>query len=814
MAVGMRGKSTCSSTKHYFFYLVIIVFVTVVGNANPLVPKGGDAIKQSQKLIRPKAQADRVTSANSTVCSNKTCSLNFKQSDIDKFQELMFVKEALAVFMYVTLTNDTGVPDTLSVGEQGKVVPHSLQLKEKWAWIRNRKAKFLATLPYDFDILSLTTLTKDVYDLTLKINSTPSDCYLSLNRACLQDQIARQILNITDKKLGMVCLKVGGSHSLVKDHGYDCCRLKKNGSVICDTPIKDNVWVKYALALLWAISFAFGLLSPLLLNYLPKEFKKGGKLKRSSSRGMKKSDSSSSYEGFETAVLNNGRQLLISKDSGLLDIVRTTTESTACSRFSRCLFVILLSLLPILQALLYLYLKKSEVGISDQLLGVGSAFLTLLAPTGKYVVMAVYCFCIVLVAIAMAIPKTLSDLARRLSGRKDEQSFLGFKKPPELICHSDKRGFQLMYENMIFHLNCLMMLSFWKFVFSVTFYPLHMLCPCSCSLVRESVLDEEEEEEEHHEGDNLEVKKSGICIKLLRTVLLLFVFPIWAVVILSAFFLYLLPVTYVAFRIWKMLFKFKLECGCCEFIPMSVKILSIPVLYILFIVFCICVEASYFMLILEISINIVFLGSVIGFTTMGVIFYIEAYVSYVVVIILGLYYVAKSVQRFQVRFKRLKDVIFKECEAHDNEIRTEASIRETFSGPTGMSERSSSVSSLQKSSKSIIILVYYDEQNIPSISLKLFQLALNELLPFKRVFLGKILGLSVIFVYLMLVFFFVMSLVEFSAADSIVQALVVLLLGVLPATFQGKCHEIKEKEEKWMTYHVQEQIRKYCKRFS
>lgn len=804
-----RNTRKYLASKKCFFILIIFVFTTAVGNASPLVPIKRHANIKLREIERSRAPNDELSSS---LCdsTNQTCSLNLKQSYIDHFLSLILDKEALVVFMYITLTNNTGDVNHGGGKGNGKVVPLSLQKKEKWAWIRNRKAKFLVTLPYDFDILSLTTLTKDVYDLTLNLNSTPSDCYLKLSPKCLQDEIAKTILNnMADIKLGTVCQKVGGQSSVVEDHGYNCCHQLRNGSVICDAPIKDNIWVHYALTFLWAISFTFGLLSPLLLNYLPKEFKKGVKLKKSGSRGMKKSDSCTSYEGFEAAIMNNSRQLMISKDSGLLDIARTRTESTTCSRFIRCLFVVLLSLLPILQTLLYEYLKKSEVGISNQLLGVGSAFLTLLAQTGKYVVMAVYCFCILLVAIAMAIPKTLSDLARRLSGKKDEQTFLGFKKPPKLICHSDKRGFQLMYENMVFHLNCLMMFSFWKFVFSVTIYPLHLLCSCSNSMFSESILDEEQEDED---AELIERNRSGICSKILRTVVLFLVFPVWAVIIISAFFLYLLPVTYVAFRIWKMLFKLEPDCRCCQSIPVSIRMISLPALYILFMVFCICVEASYFMLILEISINIVFLGSVIGFTTMGVIFYLDAYISYVVVIVLALYYIAKSIQRFRFKLKRLKDIIFKECEAHDNELRAEASIRETFSGQTGMSERTSSVSSL-KSTKSMIILVNYDDQNIPNISLKLFLMVLNELLPFKRVFIGKILGLSVIYTYLMLVFSFVMSLVEFQAANSVVQALALLLLGIIPAIFQGNPREFKEKEEKWMTHQVQEQIQKYRKRF-
>lgn len=794
----MAAKIT-SSAKCLLLVLFTTFYNSPTTTATPLKYKQHDIhlnITEDNDL-RLKSEA-----AVSTACGNVTCKLNFREEDVVNFQKTIFDKEALAVFMYVTITNNSDVPEKLnsfsSVDESAKFVPYSLQLKEKWSWIRNRRAKFLATLPYDVDILSLTTLTKDVYNIIIHVNSTPSDCYEKISQDCLKDKIAVGLMDLTDKT-GNVCYKVQNGVDK-KDHGYNCCHLDMQGKVQCDMPIGSNLWVQYALQLLWDISFAFGLLSPLLLRYLPKEFHRRGKPKQ---RQMRRQDSCASYDSFESSIAAS--KVLISKGDGLLDIARSTTQSTACSRFTRCLFVILLSLLPILQTLLYVFLKKSEIGVSDQLLGLGSAFLTLLDPKGKYWILGMYCFCIVLVAIAMAIPKTLSELARKLSGKRDEQSFLGFKKPDHLICHSDKRGFQLMYENMIFHLNCLLMLSFWKFACSVIIYPLHLLCYCE-QKDNNGVLDEGDE-------DLMDDEPPSLGKMIVRGIFLLFAFPLWLVLIISAFFLYVLPVTYVAFRIWKMLFRFEVKCSCCEGIPTVVKMLSLPILYILFISFCVCVEASYFTLALVISVNIVFLGSVIGFTIMGVLFYFDAYISYVAVIVLGLYYIMKALRDLKITFKRIKIIIFDECQKHDDEIKTEASIRDTFSGQTNM-ERSGSANPLQKLSKAMALVTFNDDKEVPSIPLKLFLTAQNTVFPFKRVIISKLLKLIVIFIYLLLMFSFVMSLVEFKAADSFVQAIAVLLLGIIPYLMQGNPREISEKEEKLIKFHVKEQIHKYCKRFA
>ncbi|XP_048580663.1 uncharacterized protein LOC5504617 isoform X2 [Nematostella vectensis] len=769
--------------------------------SNPLSSGHKNANKPQESLPQAGGLFGDFIDGGGSSCDNITCKLVFNDTDIERFQNLVD-SDALAIFMFVTLSNDTlenSVKDHYS-NSANKIFPFAMQLREKWAWVRNRRGKFLATLPYDFDILSLTMLTRDVYDLSLTITSFPSVCYANVSATCLQSLAAEAILNMVQAQ-GDVCLKVEKLKSTFKDSGYVCCRHLRGhaGRVICDVNIANNSWVEFGLGLLWAVSFLFGLLSPLLFKYLPKEFHRSGHAKRST-RGLHRS-SSSSFDEFENTYRHD-RLLLISKADGFLDVIRQQTESVFVSRFCRCLFVIVLSFLPILQALLYWFLKKSEVGITEQLQGVGDAFITLLEPTGKFVVLTLYCFCILLVSIAVAIPKTLSELARRLCGRKDEKSFLGFKKPEELIVTSDKRGFQLMYENMVFHLNCLITLAFWKFTFSILLHPLFALC--NSSTEGDDMAFDEKTEDEHNNNTNM-------WQNIFRAVFYILLFPFWFAVTIAALIVYLLPVTYVAFRIWKMMFRVEIECKCCESIPVAVKLLSLPVLYILFIIFCICVEASYFMLILTLSFNVVFLGIVIGFTIMGIIFYIEVYIPYVVISLCCLFYVWRSATGYFAQFKRLQNALFEECERHDSEIKVEASIKETFSVPIPL-ERKPSASSLQKSTKSsAFILIHYEEYDIPSIPLDLFISASNLLLPFKRVIFAKILKVASEFLYLLAIFSFVMSLNELSAGQPVVQALALLLLGAIPLLFQKSPHEATVTEVKRLRFHIQELIAKYCK---
>ncbi|XP_078366157.1 uncharacterized protein LOC144650374 [Oculina patagonica] len=764
-------------------------------------------VKETRSDLSPFKSTSHGVEQTGTKCKMLKCSLTIDASEGDKFKELIFREEALAIFVFVTVGNETA-PE-LKSGKFAKdgtknVTSHNLQVKQKWAWLRNKRGRFLATLPYDFDILSLTTLKRDTFFLTLSINAKPWDCYANLSNGCLDSLIASTIIDSLTGASGNVCVRAVQikENNDVKDGGYRCCE-RKNNSMVCDIPIESNPWIQVALRFLWASSIGFGLFAPLLFKYLPKEFKKGPRIRPRAMFARKESEIPEAETSSVDLVSLSTRPLLFALDGGMLDVLRTKTESVFFSRLSRCLFVILLSCLPLLQGFIYAYLKKAEVGISTgKLLGVGDAFITLMEKNSKFALSATYCFCILLICIAIAIPRTLSDFARRLSGRRDERLFLGFKKPDEIICSSDQRGFQLLYENMVFHLNCLLMWKFWKFMFLVVTYPLQKICGIN-------VFDDDIDSSFNAEPEDTE-KRCELCSNICKTILLLLVFPIWAVTITTAFLLYIIPVTYVAFRVWKMLFRIEIESQCCQNIPSFVKITSFPILYILFIVFCMCVEVAYFMLGVTLTVNIMFLGSVTGFTTMGLLFYIEVYLPYIVLGLWVILYMLRATNKYYAQFTNLKTLVFEECEKFDEETRTEASIRESFSGPLSADRRSASMSSLQRC-KSINFLVTIDDYGVPSIPLDIFLASSHQLMPFKRIMLAKFLKVIALGSYLVVIFLFVMSLRKFNAASPAVQGLALLFLGGLPLlALQSRGQS--EAEEIRARFYVKDFIKQYTKR--
>ena len=777
MAEGLVSASVFLATS---FFLGIVLGSSVTGRF----------VNEAKNTLLPaRSSRDR--------CTTLDCTFAVNAYDAGTFRNLIFNENALAIFMFVTVGKTTDSIRNDEDEERKNISSYQLQVIQKWAWLRNKRGRFLATLPYDFDILSLTTLQRDAHSVKLDITATPLNCYANMSENCLYGLIAKTIVEGLTGTLGSVCVrtvKVKEGDSL-KDGGYRCCEQRNNSVFSCDVTIKTNQWVNFALRFLWAASIGCGLFGPLLFKYLPREFKRGPRVRTRALLTRTESENTEAEMSSLDLISISARQILFALDGGMLDVLRTQTESVFVSRLCRCVFVILLSCLPLLQGFIYAYLKKGEVGIATgKLLGVGDAFVTLIESNGQFALSVAYCFCIVLICIAFAIPRSLSDFARRLSGRKDERTFLGFRKPDEIICSSDQRGFQLMYENMVFHLNCLLMLKFWKFVFLVITYPLQKMCGMD--------IFEEDTVSGFHNDPSDDENKSKLLSKICRGLLLLLVFPVWAVFITTGFVLYVFPVTYVAFRIWKMLFRIEIESQCCQNIPSFVKITFFPILYILFIVFCMCVEASFFVLGVTLTINIMFLGSVTGFTIMGLLFYIDVYLPYIVLGAWVLMYTLRGINKYYAQFTRLKSLVFEECENYDNNIKAETSIRETFSGPVSGDRRS----------KSINFLVTVDDYGVPSIPLDIFLASSHQLMPFKRIILAKLLKVIALGSYLVVIFLFVMSLMEFKAASTVLQGLALLLLGGLPLLALRSSGQISEAEEIRARFYVKGFIKQYTKR--
>lgn len=120
------------------------------------------------------------------------------------------------------------------------------------------------------------------------------------------------------------------------------------------------------------------------------------------------------------------------------------------------------------------------------------------------------------------------------------------------------------------------------------------------------------------------------------------------------------------------------------------------------------------------------------------------------------------------------------------------------------------MSSLQRS-KSLNLLVTVDDYGVPSIPLNIFLASSHQLMPFKRIMLAKFLKVVALGCYLVVIFLFVMSLMEYQAVSTIVQSLALFLLGGLPLfVVQSQGHS--DAEEIRARFYIRDFIKQYTKR--
>ena len=155
-------------------------------------------------------------------CKTLNCSFAIDGDECEKFKESVYTEKALAIFITVNVTNSTNNEETAGkvLGESGGNGMENGQVKQMWVWLRDVRGKFLATLPYDFDILSLSTLKKDV--LTLKFTTTPQYCFTNMSKTCRRSFIATAIFNnCLGHTYGNLCVRP-------QEHEeYRCCKKKR-----------------------------------------------------------------------------------------------------------------------------------------------------------------------------------------------------------------------------------------------------------------------------------------------------------------------------------------------------------------------------------------------------------------------------------------------------------------------------------------------------------------------------------------------------------------------------------------------------------
>ena len=213
----------------FFFVPALVLSILLASSAS------GRFVHEAKRKIFPThSTRDDETGKR---CTKSDCLFAVNASETAKFRNLIFNENALAVLSLLPLgTPHTWLSKTWKTIKKRKkeyVVKYT-SIIQKWAWLRNKRGRFLATLPYDFDILSLTTLKRDAFSVDLSITTTPVNCFANLSQNCLYSSIARTIVEDLTGPLGNICVRT------VKGGGYRCCEHGNNSVFSCDISIENN----------------------------------------------------------------------------------------------------------------------------------------------------------------------------------------------------------------------------------------------------------------------------------------------------------------------------------------------------------------------------------------------------------------------------------------------------------------------------------------------------------------------------------------------------------------------------------------------
>ena len=669
----------------------------------------------------------------------------------------------------------------------------------RFVLVRNLRANFLLALPDDIEILSLATLEHSVHTSSITMRPVNnSDCFKRLDPMCQDMVIVAAFYNTHDIKQGQpVCFPPLDKDKNKTENSnvvHRCCSWHKNSSlgfVNCSTVIYPNVWVSYAIIALHVGCVILFIMAPLLFKYLPT--RDAQIVRRSRASGPK-------YLGYSNYLAVPVDSQSVSTNRRLLTIIEPLSfvtcggdEAQACySRLGRIIGVLIFPLIFCVFVLVF-YINNKDTTIRTNVTYYTGLVGFLKQPV-EYYVFAIVLFCILLLGALVLIPGRLSSLGKALSGRKDERTFLGFQKPDQLINHrSGKAGFQFMQSNMVFHLKCCFDFSFWLFLLKIIFAPCSWLRLSCCCPNSSTNTQENEDDEKEYEPSR--------CFLILGFILLPFIMALWVPFVFFCVVVYVTPIGYVAFRIFRLLYSqdLPLKCDCCERLPFCIRLLLISFLYCVFLLFCTAVLGSYIFLSVMFGVFFYMLGKVFLYTLIGLGFNVEFFIPYTVAAFFVIFYIWRAFYHYFSVYENLRIVLFEECEKYEQ---LESMNGHQTSSPTGSIGSASS----QTAGPGLLLL---DNNNTPSIPLNLYVAVYRRLRPRGKTFFTIVIKLLLTLIYLSIAFAAIMSLDDAEDTSTYVQAVFLCATFALPfMLFHGSSSHGKQRRKN-LEYQVRFIIHRY-----
>ena len=738
-----------------------------------------------------------------TVCSTVSSSFahdhkthNHGSSSISKSQSR--AKTNCNCSLVATTTRDVFQTDAIAVSFIVRVDKNINTTTDdedfSFVWVKKTRAMFLLALPDDSEILSLTTLQHSVHVLTIEMTPTnDSKCFKTLTPLCQAEVIvaafySNSVFHVPAGKPFCFPPLEPKNQSKDDDIVHRCCSLNKDTKFVnCTETIKPNIWVAYAIVAVQLGSAIMFVLSPLLFKYLPT---RDNQMARRSRNTAPRGFGYSNIPAMSVDSTIPNRKLLTLLEP--LSFVTCGGDETKGSRLSRVLVLLIFPLTFCVYVILF-FLNNHATKIRTNV-SYYTGLVAFLKPPVEYYLFAIAFFCIFLLGVLVLIPGRLSGIGKALSGKRDEKTFLSFEKPAQFVNHhSGKVGFQFLHENMVFHLKCCFDLAFWLFILKVIFSPCTRLCK-SCCCPAPSV-DGQTELSPNPGNDNA---LPALC-NILGFIFLPVIMVLWISFVLVTLFVYVTPVGYVAFQIFRYIYSkdIPLKSVCCEALPSFVRFISVIFLYFFFILFCVCVLCSYIFATTMFGVFVYIFCKIFLYTLIGFGFNVEFYIPYAVAAMFVFFYIWRAFSHYFSVYENLRTVLFEECEKYEQQT--------SFNGHP----ESPNQSGLSPQSSGSGFLLFLDYNNNPSVPLNLYVATYRRLRPRGKTFFTILTKLFFIFLYLSVAFSSIMSLDKTEDTSTYVQAAFLFATFGLPLVLCHGGSSYSKRRRKELEYQVRFIIHKY-----
>ncbi|XP_028404466.1 uncharacterized protein LOC114527074 [Dendronephthya gigantea] len=214
-----------------------------------------------------------------SLCCETKCSLFKNENDLSKKFQLSLAEEGVRI-VYLRL-------DANNVSDGYNSMHSDRIMHTRWTWAQSNSEPLLS-VSYDYDVLSLGLLKNQVKDLTLEMTLAQKQCLEASNSTFRDEQTARALLNITNKKYNkdftvkhdVVCFRLLREHwfGIGSHFKYKCCKERpreknKNGtSIDCNVPVNESRWLAVFNAILAILVTVTVLYWPWIFYLLPDSF--------------------------------------------------------------------------------------------------------------------------------------------------------------------------------------------------------------------------------------------------------------------------------------------------------------------------------------------------------------------------------------------------------------------------------------------------------------------------------------------------------------------------------------------------------------